>query len=128
MRIFTGLQVLIRRIRGQEKLPELFGLSQGERSTLLDWRGTPSQMAFVHALDTKIQLYAEALLAASTSEQVFSTRGKILGIREAAFLVDEIAQKEQELHARTERNVFNEQHAGDAVVAATFGSPYWRRG
>ena len=104
----------------------LFGLSDAEIRALKDLRGLDEWRVFLKVLDMQSTMEGEGMLASMDATATWLHKGRILGLRKAGFLIDEILQKESEKQVNDERRRYNEQHATDHVTAALYGTAAWK--
>jgi hypothetical protein len=103
----------------------VFGLTDVEVRALKDLRATDEWQVFLKVLDMQSTMEGEGMLATMDATQMWLSKGRILGLRRAGFLIDEILLKETETRKTDERRRFNKQHATDHVKSATYGTPAW---
>jgi hypothetical protein len=103
----------------------VFGLTDVEVRALKDLRATDEWQVFLKVLDMQSTMEGEGMLATMDATQMWLSKGRILGLRRAGFLIDEILLKETETRKTDERRRFNEQHATDHVKSALYGTPAW---
>lgn len=103
----------------------LFGLTDVEVRALRDLRATDEWKIYLKVLDLQSIMEGEAMLATMDATQMWLSKGRILGLRRAGFLIDEILLKETETQTNNERRRHNAEHATDHIKSATYGTPAW---
>ena len=110
-----------------ERKPHPFDqLTQVEIRQLKDLRGTDEWEVFLKVLDIQSTMEGEGMLATMDATAMWLNKGRILGLRKAAFLIDEILLKETEKQKEDERRRFNTQPATDHVTTALYGTAAWK--
>lgn len=127
MSIFSAIGDLLRPSRPHatsEKFQLPYGLTNEEWVKLRSLTRDPGWEVFLKSLDAITKLSGEQLLQSSKDEALHFLRGKIVGIRKAASLVDEISMMEKRfVNERKEHESRNERERGRGVL---YGSPGWR--
>ena len=99
-------------------------LTPGEWDALKDLRTSDEFAIFQKALDNSSIFVGEALLSASTDENLHYYRGFLQGLRKAGTLLDELSQSEAAYLNEQRKHLPRDNSAARRV--ATFGSPAWR--
>jgi hypothetical protein len=103
----------------------VFGLTDVEVRALKDLRATDEWQVFLKVLDMQSTMEGEGMLATMDATQMWLSKGRILGLRRAGFLIDEILLKETETQKDNERRRYSAEHATDHVKSALYGTPAW---
>ena len=103
-----------------------FGLDTREWEALKAWREAPEWETWLKMLDTAASLNAEALLSASGDESLHFHRGVIVGLRRAAFLVDELKQSEA-IFLKDKETRASRHTERPGRTSALYGSPAWSK-
>lgn len=107
--------------------PTPSGLTASQIANLRDFRDHDGYEVFLTRLDTAITLYAERLLHSRDDAAIHEARGAILGLRNAASLVDETIQA-HDRYVDAERQRASVEHGKfDARDLVAFASPGWHR-
>lgn len=130
--IFRKMAALLGRERDSlspsNELP--FGLTAHEAALLRDLRDHEGYEIFLRRLDDAAKLYGEKILSSSDDAALHVARGAVIGLRNAASLVDETIHAHE--RAADAERVRSSGAAGAAAAdrrhVATFGSPSWGRG
>ena len=127
MSIFKRISEILRPEKAAEtpsawQIP--LGLTPNEWDTLKDLRTSEAFGVYVKTLDESVKFTGEALLGASTNENMHFMRGMIQGLRKAGTLLDELKQSE-DAHLDQQRKHLPRDNSAARRVA-TFGSPAWR--
>lgn len=107
-----------------------FGLTAHEVALLRDLRDHEGYEVYLRRLDDAVNLYAERLLTSSDDAALHVARGAVIGLRNAASLVDETIQIHDRAAdaERVRSSGAASAAAADSRHVATFGSASWRRG
>lgn len=103
----------------------IFDLTDAEVRQLRELRSTEEWRTFLKVLDMQSTMEGEGMLATMDATAMWLSKGRILGLRKAGFLIDEIIAKETEIQKDNERRRFAAEHATDHVRTATYGTPSW---
>lgn len=126
MNLFLSLRRLLGRERNRAVEP-LFGLTREQVGALKHLRSQPEWDLYLSTLDIAINLRGEAILSSRDDAALHEARGVVIGLRQAATLIDEILQRETSL-ANTERSKLESaRDAADRRVVALYGSPGFGR-
>jgi len=79
---------------------------------------------FLKVLDNAAKFEGEAILGASTDENLHYHRGFVMGLRKSAFIVEE-ARRDEQAYLTDQKNARKRAASGDTSIAL-FGSPGWR--
>ena len=102
-----------------------FGLDTREWEALKAWREAPEWETWLKTIYCATKLHSEALLSASGDESLHFHRGFIVGLRKAAFLVDEATQAEKIYLKDKETRERRTERPGR--TSALYGSPAWSK-
>lgn len=100
-------------------------LTPVEVRQLKDLRTTDEWKTFLKVLDIQSTMEGEGMLATMDATQMWLSKGRILGLRKAGFLIDEILLKETEKQKENERRRYNAGHANEHIAATLYGTPSW---
>ena len=100
-------------------------LTDDDIALLRAFRATEEYDLFIEVLDKEQKLVGEAMLGCSDTIRLHECRGHVLGIRNAASIIDRILVAEAERKKTDERRRSNAEHGNDHRLATGFASPYW---
>ena len=100
-------------------------LSDAEIRALKDLSLTDEWDIYVKALDIQQTLIGENIIVCTQNEVLHQSRGHVLGLRDAASLIQRIVDAHEEGKKNDERRRSAIERADDPKLTATYGSPYW---
>lgn len=127
---FTSLLDLLR-ING--RTPSIapsanLGLDESDIAKLRSLRASEGFASLLKLLDTTTHLYAEQLLAPQSRDAatLHEFRGVLIGLRKAAYLVDETLQHADDLANSRRHALADERARADSRIIALYSSPYFK--
>ena len=104
-------------------------LTTHQVQSLLKLASVPEYDVYRSALDLRVNIEGEKLLAAGDAFQLARMQGILVGLRAAGTLVDEVLQYEQHVANEQRNRQRQQQYIADRTASAAanslFGTPAW---
>jgi hypothetical protein len=107
-------------------IPPPYELTDGEIRMLQEMQTHEGWDVFLTVLDRRSTLEGEGMLTARDSTVLHEARGRVLGLRIAGGLIDEIAQRDKMREETDERRRSSSADAARRTTAAIYATPAWK--
>jgi hypothetical protein len=101
------------------------GLNRSHIRALKDLVLTEEWDVFIAVLDREQTLVGENIITCTDTNQLHQLRGHVLGLRDAASIVQRIVDADEEGKKNDERRRSAAERSNDHKLTSVYGSPYW---